>query len=87
MIIDFHKKFDKHYQRLTPKLRTKIDKILKIFVANPFDPILGNHPLKGSMQGKRSISVTGDLRIVFKEHENYTIVLVLDVGTHSQIYR
>lgn len=37
-------------------------------------------------RGKRSFSVTGDMRIIFEEHENYTMVLMLDVGTHNQVY-
>lgn len=86
MIIDFHKKFDKHYRKLNPKIRGKVDDILEIFATNPFDPILENHSLKGSMQGKRAFSVTGDIRIIFEEHQNYTLVLLLDVGTHSQVY-
>ena len=74
-----HKNFKKRYKRLTKPLIEK-------FYQNPFDPLLENHPLKGSMLGKRAISVTGDVRIIFEEHGNYVLVIMLDVGTHNQVY-
>ncbi len=86
MRIEFQKSFDKRYAKLTPKLKEKIDGAIKKFKRDPFDPILKNHSLKGSMIGKRSFSVTGDMRVIFEEHENYTLVLMLDVGTHNQVY-
>lgn len=38
------------------------------------------------MLGKRAISVMGDMRIIFEEFNDYTLVLMLDVGTHNQVY-
>jgi len=87
MILKFHQDFKKNYERLTPKLQEKVNKTLDLFTQNPWDRALRNHALKGQMQGKRAISVTGDLRILFQEFENYTIVSLGDVGTHAQIYR
>ena len=62
MIIDFHKKFDKRYDRLAPMLQLKVDRVIEKFENNPFDPSLKNHALKGGMKGRRAISVTGDVR-------------------------
>ncbi|MFA5854737.1 MAG: hypothetical protein WC846_00380 [Candidatus Gracilibacteria bacterium] len=86
MKIIFHKFFGKHLEKLTPKLREKVKTTVFKFRTNPFDPILENHPLKGSMQGRRAISVTGNIRIIFEEYDDYTLVLMLDVGTHPQVY-
>ncbi|MFA5843019.1 MAG: type II toxin-antitoxin system YafQ family toxin [Candidatus Gracilibacteria bacterium] len=86
MKILFHKTFDKRYRKLNLKLKQKVDATLLIFMTNPFDPVLKNHPLKGSLQGKKSFSVTSDVRVIFEEHEKYTVVLMLDVGTHNQVY-
>ena len=86
MRIDFHKDFQKSYLRLNPKQRDKVNRVIEIFKNNPRESILRNHPLRGKLEGKRAISVTGDLRIVFKEYENYVSVLVLNIGTHSQLY-
>lgn len=48
---------------------------------------IGNHALAGKMLGKRAFSVTGSVRIIFKEYDNYVLVLFLDIGSHPQVYR
>lgn len=86
MIIDFHKHFHKSYNKLDKKMQFKVDETIFKFRKNPYDSSLKNHALKGSMQGKRSFSVTGDIRIIFEEKQNYILVIMLDVGTHNQVY-
>ena len=83
----FHKKFDKAYQKLPSKLQHKVDKTLEFFQKNPHDRNLDNHPLKDNLQGKRAISVTGDVRIIFEEYKDYTVVEMLNVGKHTQVYK
>lgn len=87
MKIIFHKKFEKSYRKLSAKLQIKVDETLEIFQSNPFDQRLRNHALKDDLKGKRALSVTGDIRIIFEEHENYTFVYLLHVGKHTQVYK
>lgn len=86
MKIKFHKKFDKQYKKLNSKDKIKIHDLLNIFMINPKDKRLKNHSLKGSLIGKRAVSVDYDLRIIFEEFENYTLVIFLDLGTHNRVY-
>lgn len=86
MNLRFHKRFDKRYEKLTSKLQAKVDVAIKHFVIDPFDYSLKNHALTGEMLGKRAFSVTGDYRVVFEEYNHYALVLLLDVGTHNQVY-
>lgn len=86
MKILYHKNFDKHFKKLTDKLQNKVIAIIEVFRKNPFDPVLKNHPLKGELNGTRAISVAGDIRIVFEEHDSYVLVIMLDIGTHNQVY-
>ena len=86
MQINYAKKFQKAFLKLDKKHREKVLSTIQIFQENPLSQILRNHTLKGSMLGKRAISVTGDLRIIFEEHQGYTLVLMLDVGTHNNVY-
>jgi len=81
-----HKYFKKRYKKLSSKLRDKVDVAILKFYENPFDKTLNNHALKRKLFDKRAISVTGDVRIIFEEIDDYVIVLMLDVGTHSQVY-
>jgi len=86
MLIKFHKLFEKHFKRLPEQLKKKTILSIKKFSANPRNPELRNHALKGRLQGKRAFWVTGDMRIVFEEFDNYVLVIMLDIGTHSQLY-
>ncbi len=86
MKIDYHKNFQKAFKKLDKKLQNKVIEAISIFQVDARHPSLKNHRLKGRMNGKSAISVTGDLRIVFREFEDYTLVLMLDVGTHNQVY-
>jgi len=80
------KKFLKQYLKLSKEKQKKINNALLIFEQNPFEKILKNHQLNGKFSDLRSISITGDLRIIFKEENNYLVVMLIQVGSHSQLY-
>lgn len=80
------KTFVKSFKKLSVKMKDKVLRILEIFEENPLHPTLRNHALKGEYFGMRSVDVTGDVRIIFKEHDGYIEVILVDVGTHSQLY-
>lgn len=86
MRIDFHRHFRKRYAKLAPNIQTKVDEVLFRFRINPRDPGLRNHALSGDLLGRRAIWVTGDIRAVFELHDDYAVVLFIDVGTHAQVY-
>jgi addiction module RelE/StbE family toxin len=86
MKIRFAKKFEKRMKKLPSKLKGRIVETIEIFAKNPNAKLLRNHALKGGLSGRRAISVTGDVRIIFREYEDYTLVLMLDVGSHNQVY-
>lgn len=86
MRIKYHKRFEKRFAKLQPDIKNKIIHTIAKFSKNPLDPKLRNHHLTGKLNGLRAISVTGDVRIIFQEHNNYVLVVMLDVGTHNQVY-
>lgn len=81
-----HKNFTKHYRKLNTKQQALIDKAILLFYKNPFDPNLRNHALKGKYKGCNSIDAAFDLRIIFKQEKDYVVVILLKVGSHSQLY-
>lgn len=87
MRVEYHKSFTKKFRKLNRKTQDKVTDVVNIFRHDPHDPSLRNHALKGSMLGKRAFSVTGDLRVVFEEIDDYVLVIMLDVGTHNQVYQ
>ncbi|MDA9129391.1 type II toxin-antitoxin system mRNA interferase toxin, RelE/StbE family [Candidatus Gracilibacteria bacterium] len=84
-----HKRFEKSFRKLSPKLQEKTSEVLKIFTNNKHDIRLKNHALKGDFIGFRSINLTGDYRIIFKDNDNGVIEVIelVDVNTHSELYK
>ena len=56
-----------------------------LFRKNLDDTRLHNHPLKKSMEGKWSFSITNDIRIVY-EWIGKTTVRFLMIGPHKDVY-
>ncbi len=81
-----HKNFTKQYRKLNTKQQALIDEAILLFYKNPHDAKLRNHALKGRYQGCNSIDVAFDLRIIFKQESNYAVVILLETGSHSQLY-
>ena len=72
------------------KRRRCIEETLATLMANPYEPRLKTHPLKGSQAGILSCPCGYDCRIIFRlrnEAKTKTeIIILLDVGTHDEIY-
>lgn len=85
MTILFHKNFSKNYKKLPKTIKKQFKKRLKLFVENPFHPLLNNHALHGEWQNLRSINVTGDMRAIYQPVEDYTVKFVI-IDTHSNLY-
>jgi len=86
MKISFHKQFEKKYKKLTAKQKEKVKSKLALFVENIFSPELDNHALHGIYDGYRSISLTGDIRMIYKILDSETILFV-EIGKHSTLYK
>jgi len=87
MIIRYHKRFLKHFkQRIVPShsLDRQYSKRLPLFLSDPKQALLYDHALHGDLEGYRSFSVTGDIRVVYRyEGED---IKFYDIGTHNQVY-
>lgn len=79
----FIKTFRKRYSH-DKEIRKKFDERLELFSLNPTNPILRDHPLKGTKEGFRAFSVTGDIRVIYIEV--YGTAYFIDIGTHNQVY-
>ncbi len=87
--IQYSKQFLKHFdKRINPYLRIseKFDNRIALFSENPDNPLLHNHPLKGTKLGLWSFSITGDVRVIYQKTSDNSILL-LDIGTHNQVYK
>ena len=62
-----------------------VDETLELFVDNPNDTRLELHELLGKLKGRSAISVTDDIRIVFR-WVNKGVVKLIRVGDHEKVY-
>lgn len=85
MKISFHRNFEKQYKRVRKKEQKKLQERLELFLKNPFNSRLCNHPLKGKYADYRSINIAGNIRAIYKfVSEDECIFVVVD--THSNLY-
>ena len=87
MRVHYAKRFEARFRRLSHAYKRAVAEIIEAFIDTPYAGSLGNHALRGTMTGKRSLSVDHDLCIVFTVKGDYEEVTFLDVGTHSEVYR
>jgi len=86
MNIDYARSFDLQYKKMQQFRKSLVRDAIELFIDNPFNKSLRNHPLKDQWVGYRSITVGGDLRILYKELKNNRILMVA-VGTHEELYK
>lgn len=89
MKIERHPNFQKSFRKRIAndsKLINKTGAKIKAFQQNPSNPVLKDHPLKGSKRKFRAFSITGDIRIIYQKINDKHVVFY-DIGTHNQVYR
>lgn len=82
---DATKSFKKQYKKLPLKVQSRFDLRLRLFLFDQSSPQLELHPLKGKYVGYWSISVTGDIRALFRWQGEKSVVFT-NIGTHSELY-
>ena len=85
MRVRFHRNFDRSYRKLPATIKNQFKKRLKVFLEDPFDPVLRNHALHGEWRQFRSINVTGDFRAGYRMLGNGVAEFV-HIDTHGNLY-
>ena len=83
----FTKEFKKAYKKRIATKKNLVKRFKErydIFVKDPNNSTLRNHPLGGKMKRNRAFSVTGDIRVVYYVHKE--TAYFIDIGTHYQVY-
>lgn len=58
---------------------------LRLFVTDPFNPLLKTHKLSGKLKGLWVFSCLYDCRIIFKFIKKEEVLLI-DIGSHDEVY-
>ena len=74
--------FSKH-----PDLRPRFAKVLADLQADPFQPSLALHPLGGKLAGCHDVRLTYGYRITLTLLICETEIILLDIGSHDDVYR
>jgi addiction module RelE/StbE family toxin len=70
-----------------PDLRARLAAVLRDLEQDPFQPRLKLHNLQGELAGMQAVSLTYDYRITLTVMVKEKEVILLDVGTHDDVYR
>lgn len=70
-----------------PELRTKLAAVLHDLESNPFQPHLKYHPLSGRLKSFQAVSITYDYRIILSVEVTDKEIILLDIGSHDEVYR
>lgn len=74
--------FQKH-----PDLTPKFQQVLQKLQADPFDPSLRMHALSGPLAGLHAVSLTYSYRLTLTLQIAEKEIILLDIGSHDQVYR
>jgi len=77
----------RRFLRRHPEVRGEFETVLRHLEDNPNHPSLRLHPLQGNHRGKHAVSLTYSYRIVLVLVLVKAEVVLLDVGTHDDVYR
>jgi addiction module RelE/StbE family toxin len=77
----------KKFAKLHPELKKKVAAILRDLEKDPFQPHLEYHKLAGKYKRMQAVSITDDYRITMTVIVSEKEILLLDIGSHDEVYR
>ncbi len=81
------KRIYKKWKQKHPDLVDQFKDKMELFVTNPFHPSLRTHTLSGVLKGLWSSRINYEHRLVFKFIDKQkSKVLLVDLGTHEEVY-
>ncbi len=69
------------------ELRTKLAATLRDLENDPFQPHLRYHHLTGKLKGIQAVSITHSYRITLTVMITDKEIILLDIGSHDEVYR
>lgn len=75
------------FTRAHPELKKHLAQILRDLESDPFQPHLRLHALMGELKGLHAVSITHTYRITLTLRIAKKEIVLLDIGTHDEVYR
>ncbi len=73
--------------RKHPDLKPAFAKTIQSLQEDPFQPQLSLHPLSGKLSGLYAVSLTYNYRITLTLLISEKEIVLLDLGSHDEVYR
>jgi len=83
---EFYSKKERAFLKKHGNLLDKYKTVLKKLEHNPFDSSLKTHKLKGDLKQFHACSINYEYRMVFVIFIQDDEIILLDVGTHDEVY-
>ncbi len=80
------KPFRKAFARLARREQAAVESAMQQFKVDRLNANLCDHALKGKMKTLRAFSAGWDLRVIYREEGGFITIILVDVGTHNQVY-
>lgn len=77
----------KRFAKQHPALKEQYRKALRLIEQNPFHPSLRIHPLQGRLTGLYSVSINISYRISLEMFITENEVVLVNVGSHQDVYK
>jgi addiction module RelE/StbE family toxin len=73
--------------RKHPDLKPQFARVVSDLQTDPFQPRLRLHPLTGKLAGCHAVSLTWSYRITLTLLVTEQEIILLDIGSHDDVYR
>ena len=73
--------------RKHPDLKSRFARVIADLQQDPFQPHLELHPLSGKLAGCHAVSLTYSYRITLTLLITDREIILLDIGSHDDVYR
>ncbi|HUF06858.1 MAG TPA: type II toxin-antitoxin system YafQ family toxin [Candidatus Binatia bacterium] len=77
-------RFLRRAKKLREPQATMLRAALRRFAADPADPLLRVHKLKGELRDYWSFTVDDDLRVLFRWDRD--VAFLVNIGSHDEVY-
>jgi mRNA-degrading endonuclease YafQ of YafQ-DinJ toxin-antitoxin module len=75
------------FLRRHPDLKPRLARVLTDLQHDPFQEGLGLHPLAGKLSGCHAVRLTYSYRITLTLLISEQEIILLDIGSHDEVYR
>lgn len=77
----------KTFAKRHPDLNKKVAAVLRDLEKDPFQPHLAYHHLGGKQAGIHAVSITDSYRITLTAIITKKEIILLDIGSHDEVYK